>query len=184
MKTMNRSGHFHVLARFLAPAVIFHVIAFGSPFLPQASAAVDINQFIRARSVAHLKSLGAIDSELEHARAVCHVQLRDRLLPSACFHVVHLEKRLGLLRDQEMPDMSWIEKLCENRASLITRIEILETSMRDLPPRCRAIADERANDLRYQQEADAPEKLFLSRFKRKTRAEQGALSARRAVTVR
>jgi hypothetical protein len=150
---MRRSRHFG----FLIVPVLF--AAYAQADIPRSLESylhgdwisLKANALMKAHSPEEVdKSLAQIES-LKIERELCDVQLNSSRIPVSCFHLIRLEKEMGLL-DLKKGGRSWreIDELCVHEVRKIKSLRDQDTHLKI--PRstvCRRELEMKVDKLRY-----------------------------------
>ncbi len=122
----------------------------------------------RIIKISNIKGFNARIEEmhaLENRKEECDIQLRHEMLPTSCFEVIRLEKKLSLLsNDKYLETRSWLTDNCIDRASQIKEINHQIRNLNSLPPKCLELVREKMGDQHYRDITLNPVALFKQRF--------------------
>lgn len=141
--------------------------------LPNSAHASDVSAqslrlFLKARSLSQFSASIDRRHRLEKSSLVCELQLKSNKLPTACFETMKLRADDDRMRVRDVGhDSAWLNELCISRAQNSRDEKELEKAVeaRDMPGKCRQVAESRLGDLRYTAQTTRPHELFVKMLK-------------------
>lgn len=129
------------------------LVAASLPALAQTSVeAAFLRKLRQARSAQQLQQVQAEHDGLDQSKRICTFQLRQNVMPSACYRRLFLEQRWKLIADVQAKE--WASKLDERceaaaKAALHENIESLLVRDQNLSQECRRMIEQAREIAKY-----------------------------------
>ncbi len=133
--------------------------------ISESSSDLRLSRIIRASNLESLKSKSLEIKRLENQKEECDIQLRYEMLPSSCFEVIRLEKKMSLLSPKKYQEtFVWLTENCIDRASQLKKISRTAAQTGALPDKCLELVHRKIADQFYRDVTMNPVALFKQRF--------------------